>query len=54
MSIVRMGMSEDGKFGNGYDAIFGPKDTTAKAPEPKKPAKEAEKPTAKKKSAKKK
>lgn len=52
MSIIRMGMSEDGKFGNGYDAIFGPKDTPAKAPEPKKPAKKPA--TVKKKSEKKK
>ncbi len=33
MSIVRVGMSEDGKFGDGYDAIFG------KKPAKKKPAK---------------
>ena len=39
MSIVRMGMSEDDKFGAGYDAIFGAK--------PKKPAKKADKQTAK-------
>jgi hypothetical protein len=25
MSIVRMGMAEDGKFGDGYEAIFGKK-----------------------------
>lgn len=49
MSIVRVGMSEDGKFGAGYDAIFG-----TKKPEEKKPAKEtAKKPVAKKPAAKK-
>ena len=52
MSIVRVGMSEDGKFGDGYDAIFGKKEkkkpakAAAKKSE-KKPA--AKKPTAKKK-----
>ena len=25
MSIVRMGMAEDGKFADGYEAIFGGK-----------------------------
>jgi hypothetical protein len=30
MSIVRMGMSEDDKFGAGYDAIFGAKPAKAK------------------------
>ena len=25
MSIVRVGMSEDGKFADGYEAIFGKK-----------------------------
>ena len=35
MSIVRIGMSEDDKFGNGYDAIFGSKDATAKKPDAK-------------------
>lgn len=39
MSIVRMGMSEDDKFGAGYDAIFGTK--------PKKAAKKAPKQAAK-------
>jgi hypothetical protein len=56
MSIVRVGMSEDDKFGNGYDAIFGakPKKGAAKATA-KKPAKAAEaKPAAKKGAAKKK
>jgi len=33
-----MGMSEDGKFGNGYDAIFGKKKEEKPAKE-KKPAK---------------
>lgn len=31
MSIVRMGMSEDGKFGSGYEAIFGKKKPAAPA-----------------------
>ncbi len=30
MSIVRMGMSEDDKFGAGYDAIFGTKPAKGK------------------------
>lgn len=52
MSIVRIGMSEDNKFGDGYDAIFGKKtaggsDKTEKKPTAKKPA--AKKPTAAKK-----
>jgi hypothetical protein len=43
-----MGMSEDGKFGNGYEAIFGKKKPAekpaAKAKQPvKKPAKKAAK-----------
>jgi hypothetical protein len=42
MSIVRIGMSEDKNFGDGYDAIFGTKPATAK-----KPAKAAKKPAAK-------
>ena len=29
MSIVRMGMAEDDKFGSGYEAIFGKKKTAA-------------------------
>ncbi|MFM8274737.1 MAG: hypothetical protein ACKODX_20735 [Gemmata sp.] len=54
MSIIRMGMAEDGKFGDGYDAIFGKRDAAAKEPA-KKPAKaDAKKPGAKKKAAKKK
>ena len=39
MSIVRIGMAEDGKFGNGYDAIFGAKPETEKKPAAKAPAK---------------
>jgi hypothetical protein len=44
-----MGMSEDGKFSNGYEAIFGKKKTAekpaakAKKPAGKKPAKKAKK-----------
>lgn len=49
MSIVRVGMSEDGKFADGYEAIFGKKSAKKKAakadakkdekkPEEKKPA----------------
>lgn len=61
MSIVRMGMSEDSKFGEGYDAIFGKKDAkkaavkkapaAAKKPAVKKApaAKSAKKPALKKK-----
>ncbi|MDY3555545.1 hypothetical protein R5W24_004688 [Gemmata sp. JC717] len=50
MSIVRMGMSEDSKFAEGYDAIFGKKTakkSAAKKPAPaaKKPAPAAKKPT---------
>ncbi len=55
MSIVRIGMSEDGKFGEGYDAIFGKKDgkgAAAKKPAAKKPT--TKKPAAKKPAAKKK
>ena len=47
MSIVRIGMAEDGKFGNGYDAIFGAKPATEKKPAakaPPKPAAEAKNP----------
>lgn len=39
MSIVRVGMAEDEKFGAGYDAIFGKKDSAAKKPAAKAPAK---------------
>ena len=56
MSIVRMGMSEDNKFGEGYDAIFGTKKAAkkpaVKAAVAKKPAVKAavaKKPAAKKK-----
>ncbi|VTR90965.1 unnamed protein product [Gemmata massiliana] len=57
MSIVRMGMSEDSKFGEGYDAIFGTKKSSTKKPGAKAaPAKKpgakaapAKKPAAKKK-----
>ena len=54
MSIVRQGLSEDGKFADGYDAIFG-KAKAAKEAADKKPAakkaadKVAKKPAAKKK-----
>jgi len=52
VSIVRQGLAEDKKFGDGYDAIFGKK--PAKAGAAKKPAAKAapaakKKPTAKKK-----
>jgi hypothetical protein len=39
-------MSEDGKFGDGYEAIFGKQGSAAKKPVAKKPA--AKKPAAKK------
>lgn len=45
MSIVRIGMSEDSKFGDGYEAIFGKK-TSSSGKTAKKPT--AKKPTAKK------
>ncbi len=51
MSIVRIGMAEDGKFGDGYDAIFGTKPATEKKTPAKAPAKKpatAKKPAAKK------
>jgi hypothetical protein len=56
MSIVRVGMSEDNKFGDGYDAIFGNKPKKSAAPAAaKKPAKAtAKKPVAKKSAPKKK
>jgi hypothetical protein len=56
MSIVRMGMSEDDKFGAGYDAIFGSKPAKGKkaAKTPAKPAAKAAKKDAAKKGAKKK
>jgi hypothetical protein len=49
VSIVRIGMAEDKKFGDGYDSIFG-----KKGAEKKKPAKAAAKKTPAKKPAKKK
>ena len=54
VSIVRMGLAEDEKFGDGYDAIFGKK--PAKSAAAKKPEAEtvAKKATAKKPAAKKK
>ena len=51
MSIVRMGMAEDGKFGDGYEAIFGKKKTAA---EPAKAKAEKDKSKDKKKIKKKK
>jgi hypothetical protein len=54
VSIVRVGMSEDNQFGDGYDAIFGKKAGGVKKPAAKKPAaKAARKPAAKKPAAKK-
>ncbi len=52
MSIVRIGMSEDSKFADGYDAIFG-KSSGATGKTAKKPAAKAaaKKPAAKKKPA---
>ena len=52
MSIVRIGMSEDGKFADGYDAIFGKKTPGGNSKVEKKPA--TKKPVAKKKPTKKK
>lgn len=43
MSIVRIGMAEDKKFGDGYDAIFGKKGAEKKKASAKKPAKAAKK-----------
>lgn len=51
MSIVRMGMAEDDKFGNGYEAIFGKKKPAA---EPEKAKADKGKKKDKKKSKKKK
>lgn len=39
MSIVRVGLSENQKFAEGYDAIFGKKKPAAKKPAPKAAAK---------------
>ena len=47
MSIVRQGLAEDAKFGDGYEAIFGKKEKVGGAA--KKSA--AKKPTARKKPA---
>jgi hypothetical protein len=53
VSIVRIGMAEDGKFADGYEAIFGgKKKPAAPAKAEAKPA--AKKPTGKKPAAKKK
>ena len=52
VSIVRIGMSEDDKFGKGYDAIFGNKPSSENSKAEKKPA--TKKPAAKKKAGKKK
>lgn len=55
MSIVRVGMSENKSYGDGYDAIFGKSGTakkpaaTAKKPPAKKAAPAAKKPAKKKK-----
>ena len=57
MSIVRIGMSEDDKFGNGYDAIFGKSKKKATLPVAAKPASTApipKKPISKKSAVKKK
>ena len=53
MSIVRVGMSEDSKFSDGWDAIFGG-GTKKEAPAKKPQAKAAKKPAPKKSAAKKK
>ena len=45
MSIVRVGLSENRGFGDGYDAIFGKKPAAAKkAATAKSPAKKKKKP----------
>ena len=54
MSIVRVGMAEDGKFADGYEAIFGKKGGAKPAAKGKPAAKAAKKPAAKKPAAKKK
>lgn len=41
MSIVRVGMAEDGKFSAGYDAIFKKGKAAAAKPAAKKPAAKA-------------
>ncbi len=50
MSIVRIGMSEDGKFADGYDAIFG-KQTAGGTSKPEKKPAAKKAPAAKKKPA---
>jgi hypothetical protein len=52
VSIVRIGMSEDKKFADGYEAIFGKKQSSGISKAEKKPI--GKKPTAKKPAAKKK
>ena len=55
MSIVRVGMSEDSKFADGYEAIFGKKSAGAKAGKKQAAAsKKGAKPVSKKAGAKKK
>jgi hypothetical protein len=52
VSIVRVGMAEDGKFGDGYEAIFGKKKAgskPSKKSETHKKSKTAKKSGAKKK-----
>jgi len=47
VSIVRQGLAEDAKFADGYEAIFGKKETVGGSAKAKKPA--AKKAAAKKK-----
>lgn len=54
MSIVRQGLAEDGKFADGYDAIFGRKTGGEQKPTANAAKPGAKKPAAKKKAAKKK
>jgi hypothetical protein len=56
VSIIRIGLGENKKYGDGWDSIFGGSPTAKKeAPAKKKPAKAvAKRPTAKKKAGKKK
>lgn len=49
MSIVRMGMAEDDKFGSGYEAIFGKKKPAAEPVKSEKKSKEKKKEKKKKK-----
>lgn len=53
MSIVRIGMAEDGKFADGYEAIFSKGKKAPAKPEAKSAAKAGQKPAAKKPAAKK-